>query len=278
MIGVAVTVPLHPVSDNSSTLPGNDKFSRPLFIGLPFGLLVVLMGIAIVDVGFYSRWVAAHENGFLEHGTVLMLAVGVAVGIRTFCLSVVRCHRRLLAWTVVVTLGALYFGGEEISWGQNFLHWQTPDVWQSINKQQETNLHNINPLLGDVQRHVIILAAVACLFAPWLRKKILNSDRMASVYLPLVLPGRAMIAVGLVGVLVRLTRVFVILAFEVPVGPNSDDITRSGTTSFPAWFDRMFLTGGFELEEFYLAMLILLYLVSLRRQVLTESNWSSSPM
>lgn len=33
--------------------------------------------------------------------------------------------------------------GEEISWGQRFFGWATPDAWAGINAQKETNIHNL---------------------------------------------------------------------------------------------------------------------------------------
>jgi hypothetical protein len=32
---------------------------------------------------------------------------------------------------------------EEISWGQTYLAWETPERWAAINSQQETTLHNL---------------------------------------------------------------------------------------------------------------------------------------
>ncbi len=40
------------------------------------------------------------------------------------------------------------FGMEEISWGQRIFGWETPDFLSQLNKQNETNIHNIfNPFL-----------------------------------------------------------------------------------------------------------------------------------
>jgi len=42
----------------------------------------------------------------------------------------------------------LVFGGEEISWGQRVFGWETTGAMESLNYQNETNLHNIiNPML-----------------------------------------------------------------------------------------------------------------------------------
>jgi hypothetical protein len=41
----------------------------------------------------------------------------------------------------LVAMAALFFAGEEISWGQGYLQWTTPAWWQE-NVSGETNLHN----------------------------------------------------------------------------------------------------------------------------------------
>jgi hypothetical protein len=43
----------------------------------------------------------------------------------------------------LVTLGAWFLTGEEISWGQRIFGWETPEALEEINRQGETTLHNI---------------------------------------------------------------------------------------------------------------------------------------
>ena len=47
------------------------------------------------------------------------------------------------AFLYIYTLGVLYFFLEEISWGQHYFMWETPNIFKEINNQKETNLHNI---------------------------------------------------------------------------------------------------------------------------------------
>jgi hypothetical protein len=57
------------------------------------------------------------------------------------------------ATRIILLLAALMFffvAGEEISWGQRIFGWVTPEIWQKINVQQETNLHNVNKHLFDL--------------------------------------------------------------------------------------------------------------------------------
>ncbi len=44
----------------------------------------------------------------------------------------------------ILAVGIIFMIGEEISWGQRLFGWETPESYASINKQEETNLHNIH--------------------------------------------------------------------------------------------------------------------------------------
>jgi len=44
---------------------------------------------------------------------------------------------------MVVIFGLFFMIGEELNWGQRIFGWETPESYQAINKQKETNLHNI---------------------------------------------------------------------------------------------------------------------------------------
>jgi len=49
-------------------------------------------------------------------------------------------HRPVLFFWI---FASLVFLGEEISWGQHFFHFSTPETLASINVQREMNLHNL---------------------------------------------------------------------------------------------------------------------------------------
>ncbi|MBI5031577.1 MAG: hypothetical protein HZB51_13700 [Chloroflexi bacterium] len=44
---------------------------------------------------------------------------------------------------LAVSLGLVFLIGEELSWGQRIFGWVTPATFQAVNKQEETNIHNI---------------------------------------------------------------------------------------------------------------------------------------
>ena len=89
-------------------------------IGLPVLSLVICVAVALVDPQFYRMRIRRHEVGLLEQGTVICLVPAVVMGV-----MVLRRRRELPAkwlgvWVMLLTLGALYYAGEECSWGQNY--------------------------------------------------------------------------------------------------------------------------------------------------------------
>ena len=64
-----------------------------------------------------------------------------------------RTHRdrqpALVTWFFVsLGLGLFVVAMEEISWGQWLFFFKTPGAWKAINRQGETNLHNLDGLWG----------------------------------------------------------------------------------------------------------------------------------
>lgn len=52
-------------------------------------------------------------------------------------------NRVIAALYILLAVGIFFLIGEELSWGQRLFGWQTPEAYKEINKQDETNLHNI---------------------------------------------------------------------------------------------------------------------------------------
>lgn len=89
------------------------------------------------------------EDGFIESfGAVCFLMASIV-----FILLFLRSQRGndfILFKTpkniFFLLLGLAFFfaAGEEISWGQRILHFETPELLDSVNMQDEFNIHNIN--------------------------------------------------------------------------------------------------------------------------------------
>ena len=150
--------------------------------------LIVVSGVfgarlLLADAGF-ERWLMG-ERGVIELATVLLLVPAMALG----AFAVYRSRGLERAWLLALTLTCLYFGGEEISWGQHLVGWETPAALQAVNDQQETNLHNISSWLDQKPRLLLELwvlglaiAALSTRFRnAWGRYAFIWSDRRLAV-------------------------------------------------------------------------------------------------
>ncbi|MDO5757225.1 MAG: hypothetical protein Q4P24_06865 [Rhodobacterales bacterium] len=114
------------------------------------GIGVVLVATVILALAdpIYFYQVFAAEDGPVEYATAFFLLV--ACGILLFHMaSLWQSGRRGAA--VLTALYALIFfmaAGEEVSWGQRIVGWESGEFFQQHNKQYETNLHNL--MVGDV--------------------------------------------------------------------------------------------------------------------------------
>ena len=95
---------------------------------------------------FWSTFAA--EDKLVEYGTALFLLVTAGIlALNARGLA----GRGLRLATVLTLLYALMFflaAGEEVSWGQRIIGWESGEFFQQHNKQAETNLHNL--MIGDV--------------------------------------------------------------------------------------------------------------------------------
>ena len=114
---------------------------------------------------------ALKENHPVELLTFVVLLCGGILGFYyTYCLK----RKEGEIWPVyfyAAFSGALIFVAlEEISWGQQLLHFNTPAAWKEINMQDEVTLHNLRGLQG--RSEILHLTyAISGLFGIWLGTK-----------------------------------------------------------------------------------------------------------
>ncbi len=149
----------------------HDSLPRWLWLWLPVVVAVLpfvaRIGAPATDRIFYG------EFGVLENLTVLFLAVGVVAGVRIIAGPTAAQAGPFRLWVLLIVLGAVYFAGEEISWGQHFFGWGTPEPWARINEQAETNLHNTSSLFNQLPRALLTLAALigGVIMPVWIRSR-----------------------------------------------------------------------------------------------------------
>ncbi|PVA08746.1 hypothetical protein DC366_17570 [Pelagivirga sediminicola] len=143
-------------------------------------ILIATIVLAFANPSFFTLVFAA-EDGPVEYATALFLLIASIV-LATHAASLWRSGRRGAAGlTVFYALLFFMAAGEEISWGQRIVGWESDEFFQQNNKQYETNLHNL--VVGDVH-------LTKSLFGPVLTICIL----LYLVGLPLVYPKGGRIA------------------------------------------------------------------------------------
>ena len=97
------------------------------------------------------------ENGLVENIQILFLFFSIIY----FYKFLKKDHQLNFRFSKILKylffLGILYYFFEEISWGQHFLHWNTPTIFNDLNQQNETNLHNMNNIFNQLPRNLIIV-------------------------------------------------------------------------------------------------------------------------
>lgn len=143
---------------------------RLIFTG-PFLILAFLTVLLITPASSeFARWLLS-ENRPIE---LLTFAIALWTAFESFNLSRVRKANQLerLSYLAVSFL-FFFFAMEEISWGQQFIGFNTPEFWRVRNAQDELTLHNYD-FAGAVYLEAYPFAAgiigLIGIWAAWMNK------------------------------------------------------------------------------------------------------------
>ena len=125
----------------------------------PLMLIIVLACKAWAPPDFYRTYLES-EQGLIELATAFFAFLAGVLALRAARLARQELPPRQWAWFALVALGCFYIGGEELSWGQQLLHWQTPAAIDALNRQHETNLHNMSSWFNEKPRILVELGVL----------------------------------------------------------------------------------------------------------------------
>lgn len=219
----------------------NDHINKIWWLWAPLALIALQ---AVIELFVPANLLPALHSESGPHETLQFLLLAGAF--LTALWTLIRMKKSplwLFGWVALAALCTFYVGGEEISWGQHIIQWNTPEYWAALNDQGETNLHNTSSWLDQKPRLILLIGVVmGGLIFPALQKfkpKALP-ETFAIIYPPAYLGVTAALAL------------FVNL---------SDKIVESFT-------DQSLFHRGSEVEEIYLFYFVLMYLIALRHRVI----------
>lgn len=130
------------------------------WIATPVVLLVALLAVAYVAPAWYLRWIQPEGYGLQEVAHFLVPAATAVLALATLGNRWVRSQPLVVVWLVMLALGTIYIAGEEHSWGQHLFEWRTPAYWSELNRQDETNLHNVASIYGKLPRSILLVGII----------------------------------------------------------------------------------------------------------------------
>ncbi|MEE9285869.1 MAG: hypothetical protein V3V35_09110 [Dehalococcoidia bacterium] len=119
-----------------------DRFDRNFAIAIGSVFVFTVLTYCLVTFYWGVHWFTG-EDGITEWWSVATFAASAVLAI-VAAQSLVRLGHHFIAFFYILLALAFLIGGlEEISWGQRIFGWGTPESLAEVNKQNETNLHNI---------------------------------------------------------------------------------------------------------------------------------------
>lgn len=118
---------------------------------------------------FENMW---YENGLVEILQFSLLLIAIFYLIYIIKNYTYRLNKLFHIFLIINVCGLFYYAGEEISWGQHFFNWNSPEFFKELNNQKETNLHNISNLFDQLPRTLVMIWCSTSLFFVLILRKL----------------------------------------------------------------------------------------------------------
>ena len=123
------------------------------------------------------------ENGLVENLQSILLLLSILI--LFFAIKKLKKKFFINIFIFLKLFALTYYLGEEISWGQHFFNWNSPEIFIELNNQKETNLHNISNLFDQLPRSLVILwcSLIPIIFF-YLTRKYTFKNEIHLIFLP----------------------------------------------------------------------------------------------
>ena len=119
------------------------------------------------------------ENGLVEFLQIFFLIISIIFLTIFLKKKFLKMNFYLKIFMTLYCLGILYYFFEEISWGQHIFGWHTPEIFSKINKQNETNIHNISSIFNELPRNLLLIwCTLSFFFFRFLKPKYPNFSKI----------------------------------------------------------------------------------------------------
>jgi hypothetical protein len=129
-----------------------------------FYSLLFIFSLGVVWLNFYHVKFLSHlakEDGIVEYLTAIFYFIASGLFV---LINKENRFKNVFFWFLAAMCFAI--AGEEISWGQRIFDIQTPAELNSINVQNEFNIHNINGIHQNVRMVGVAIVSAICYFIP----------------------------------------------------------------------------------------------------------------
>jgi hypothetical protein len=127
-----------------------------------FALPIVVALLVAATIPWRDLYLFFVEEDHLLEWLQVGLVAGIAGCAAILAVRLFRMGQRTLGLVYLLgAVAAVFIAGEEISWGQRILGWATPEQLAELNRQGETNIHNIGNVLKAFNLVLLIMSAVA---------------------------------------------------------------------------------------------------------------------
>ena len=190
------------------------------------------------------------ENGLVENIQILFLFIAIIY----FYNFLKKDYQLNFKFSIILKytffLGILYYLLEEISWGQHFFQWKSPIIFNQLNGQNETNLHNINNMFNQLPRNLIIIWSSLTFLI--INFKFIKLNQSLSFF---IYPSKNLRNISFLIIFFTLSKKIFQNFFESAVILESVTIFENNSSSQPFWFE---WNGEKVNNNFYIAIIIIL--------------------
>jgi len=219
-----------------------------IWLWLPPALAVALLVTRWLDPAAHERWLAVDE-GPVEWLTVLVLLPAVWAGWGAWRRRRLLPERSLGVWVLLATAGALYFAGEELSWGRQLVRGEPPEAVRQVDQGHGTDLREADgPRDTTLRLALELFVLVGGIVVPLLGLRNGGDEARATPWRDWFWPGLVCVPTAVLAILVRLP----------------DRLDQLGLELHEGFF------GGLrpsEAQEYYFAYFLMVYLLSIRTRL-----------